>query len=508
MNLISLVESKKKMSKEIFEKYKINKEISIKDYEVQSLEEMINNIESVSTNRNKLLKQFDKFLIGYNIKQIGKEFDLLRLGENYNINIELKSKFTSEEKIKKQLQKNTYYLKSLRKRNYIMTFLEKENKFVELVNGRLTDLNNEEVYELISKQQTGSIQNTNENMDLYFNPSKFLVSPFNLTDEFINGEYFLSAQQDEIKKELFEKYLNDKHLISIKGAAGTGKTLLTYDIANALLQDNENVLVIHCGILNEGHRKLINKGWKICNAKMMESNLNSNVSVIIIDEAQRMKKNQLEKVLEYATNKNIACLFSHDSEQCLHNNEINRELSKKIIDFSDVRYSLKEKVRTNAEMAEFIKCIFNIKLFKYDVNYNFNTNVEVEHFSNMNLAKEFVEVLRNDGWNFINYTNSLHSSDPFDDSVISHLEYNSHRVIGQEFEKVALILDQNFYYKEGRLNGTTSSYYNSAKMLFQILTRTKNKLYLIVVNNENVLQNILFLLNGHKKEGSLIGEKV
>ncbi|EUJ18396.1 hypothetical protein MAQA_09229 [Listeria aquatica FSL S10-1188] len=40
------------------------------------------------------------FFLGYKIPQIGEEFDLLRLGKNYHLNIELKSE-ASEEKILK-----------------------------------------------------------------------------------------------------------------------------------------------------------------------------------------------------------------------------------------------------------------------------------------------------------------------------------------------------------------------------------------------------------------------
>lgn len=500
MNLISLIEASKNMEPEIFEKYKFNKNISIKEYEIRSLEKMVNNIKTLFTNSYYLMKQLDNFSIGYSIKQIGKEFDLLRIGENYNINIELKSEFTSTDKIKKQIQKNNYYLKSLQNETYILTFIESENRFVELDNDDIIDVSSEKVCELISKQKIEFIDNTSESIDLYFNPSNFLVSPFNLTDEFIKGEYFLSPQQDEIKKELFDNYLMSQFKISIKGAAGTGKTLLTYDIAKTLMQSNNSVLIIHCGILNEGHNRLRKLGWNICGAKSMNVFLTSNIDVIIVDESQRINNEQLEYILQFIDNTNTTCIFSHDYAQCLHNSEINREMSKRIIQLSDKKYGLKEKIRTNAEMAKFIKLLLNPKLFNHDLNYNFNNHVNIEYFSNMDAAKEFIEVLRSEDWNYINYTNSLYTSDPFDESIISHVYDNSHKVVGQEFEKVAVVLNQNFFYRDGRLNGTTSSYYNSMKMLFQILTRTKNKLYLIIVNNENLLKDILFLLDGQIQE--------
>jgi hypothetical protein len=38
-----------------------------------------------------------------------------------------------------------------------------------------------------------------DNIDKLFNPSNYLVSPFNSTDRFIKNEYFLTNQQENIK---------------------------------------------------------------------------------------------------------------------------------------------------------------------------------------------------------------------------------------------------------------------------------------------------------------------
>ena len=35
-----------------------------------------------------------------------------------------------------------------------------------------------------------------------FHPEDYLVSPFNSTEAFLKGEYFLTSQQDEIKKKI------------------------------------------------------------------------------------------------------------------------------------------------------------------------------------------------------------------------------------------------------------------------------------------------------------------
>ncbi|EAI1237052.1 hypothetical protein A0U21_00465 [Campylobacter lari] len=62
---------------------------------------------------------FENYYISYKLPHIEKEFDLLRVGENTIINIELKSEFTDENKILLQLKRNYYYLTMLKK-NYLL----------------------------------------------------------------------------------------------------------------------------------------------------------------------------------------------------------------------------------------------------------------------------------------------------------------------------------------------------------------------------------------------------
>lgn len=75
------------------------------------------------------------------------------------------------------------------------------------------------------------------NIDDLFNPSDYLVSPFNSPEKFMNGGYFLTTQQEQICEQI-EKRLSDRvtNFIALTGSAGTGKTLLTYHIAKQSIQ--------------------------------------------------------------------------------------------------------------------------------------------------------------------------------------------------------------------------------------------------------------------------------
>ena len=86
-----------------------------------------------------------------------------------------------------------------------------------------------ELSELI-KNLLAQAVNYSIDSDKLFVPSNYLISPFNNTQRFIRDEYFLNA--------------------------GTGKTLLMYDIAKTIQNEGKSPIVIHCGKLNAGHERL------------------------------------------------------------------------------------------------------------------------------------------------------------------------------------------------------------------------------------------------------------
>lgn len=67
--------------------------------------------------------------------------------------------------------------------------------------------------------------------------------------------------------------------------------------------------------------------------------------------------------------------------------------------------------------------------------------------------------------------------------------------MGQEFDNVAVVIDQFFSYDDsGMLTYNAGTYYDSVKMLFQNITRTRKKLKLIIVSNNQVLNRCLSIM--------------
>lgn len=483
VNLISFIDAYRSLSEELFTKYKEYYSINFERVgELECLSDMIDTIKTI----NQKVEIFDRFFIGFKIPQIGKEFDLLRFDSDSIINIELKKEST-EEKIKEQLEKNKYYLSFLNKNLFCFTYVSSENKFYEL--GQNNDLNEVAIREIVSKLIAQNPYIIND-IKSFFNPSDYLVSPFNSTDKFIKGYYFLTKHQKNIKSQVLKEIEKpDTAIISIKGKAGTGKTLLIYDIAKELYKTKE-VLIIHCGYLNEGHIKLINDySWCIIAIKIALQQDFSKYKLVIIDEAQRIYPSQFYSIIEKVKQNNSNCIISFDGKQTLHNWEEKNNIPQKVDEIKTHSFELTDKIRTNKDVADFIRMLFNRNI---PCSGQYNHNVEISYFEDLEKVQEFMKYLHTNSWQTINYTPEKRSR-PYDRFYIQE-ELNSHTVIGQEFDNVVAVIDEHFYYNNGFLETRYSSYYHSTKMLFQIMTRARLKIHLVIYKNQEILERCLQIL--------------
>ena len=487
VNLISFIDAYTNLSKELFDKYKEYYSIDFeRTGELECLSGMINEIKTINQN----IEIFDRFFIGFKIPQIGKEFDLLRFDDDSIINIELKTENTKE-KIKEQLEKNKYYLNFLNKNLLCFTYILSENKFYEI--GKNNSLNEVATSEVASKliAQKPCIIN---DIKSFFNPSDYLVSPFNSTDKFIKGYYFLTEHQKNIKTQALKEIENpNTSIISIQGKAGTGKTLLIYDIAREIYR-TEEVLIIHCGYLNEGQNKLTEDyDWYIVPIKDALQQDFSKYKLVIIDETQRIYPKQFDEIIKKVKQNNSSCIISFDGEQTLRDREKNNNIPDKVDKIKTHSFELTDKIRTNENVTDFIKMLFNRNI-PYSAG-QYNQNIEFSYFNDLEKVKEFIEYLKTNSWRVINYTPQKYGSHPPHERFYIWGELNSHEVIGQEFDNVVTVIDESFHYNSsGVLETKNNTYYHSVKMLFQIMTRAKLKIHLVIYKNEEILERCLQIL--------------
>ena len=448
---------------------------------------------------------FNGYIIGYTIPQISKEFDLLRFGEGLVVNIELKGPLSDDIKIEKilsQMRKNYYYLKFLDKPLRLYTFVE-DDGFYEY-STETDSLERIDIKSLITVLQEQVIF---EEVDIenIFVPSNYLVSPFNKTESFIGKEYFLTNDQESAKNDILQGIEKKKYeFFCISANAGTGKTLLIYDIAHTYIKKKKNVLIIHCGKLNQGHSVLSEEyKWNIISissiTKRTVEDYIKNRDLIVIDEAQRIREWQLKPIIAIALENNTPIIFSYDVEQYLSEGE-SRDVKEFLNDNhpeSKIYYKqLTNKIRTNKEMASFIT---NLKYIGRSNTYLDYRNVTIEYFEDIREIKKYIQYLSECcGWKAITYTNSQYSTEPLD-RLASVSRINAHDVIGQEFEKVVFVMDSNFHYDERGVLTCEKNYYSTKGMFYQIVTRVVDKMKIIVLKNPKLYEKLLSIKNMGEK---------
>lgn len=489
INILSIIEAYRKLSNTLFQKLMNSYGITsgIKNYELNGIESFVD--ELLKANNN--ISIVNRYYLGYSIPQIGKEFDLLRFGHNYIINIEIKTE-SSIEKILKQQQKNKYYLSFLDKPLHIYTFISNENKLYKLVirnNGdEIEEITFNELCNILMSQEVVTFNN----IDDLFNPSDYLVSPFNSPEKFMSEGYFLTVQQEQIYKEIQTK-LSDTatNFIALTGGAGTGKTLLTYHIAKETIQRGKKVLILHCAPLNSGHQILMDEyNWSIYMPKYAPNTID--FDLIIIDEAQRMYPYQFDKYIKEVRTLNKKCIFSYDEKQYLRDNEKQYHTKERIEkELLCTPYKLTDKIRTNKEIAYFIRQLFNIKKNIPNIDY---TNIELTYCKDCYSAKLLLQELLERGWKTPNYTPGTRSFFHYE-AYLSNDTESAHSVVGQEFNNVVVVIDESFKYNSQGDLIADNTYYSQRQILYQIITRTRKKLHIVIINNEVMLNRCIDILS-------------
>ena len=479
MDLNSLVSSYNDLSEETFNEILRFFNFDLRKNEIEQISKFIDNL----TVQN---KYFGYFYLGYKIPQIDKEFDLLRFGKNYILNVEIKS-ILKEDDAKKQLIMNRYYLDSLGKRIKSFTYVAEDNSFYQLDD----DENFYQIeFDVFDKLLASQKLEHHSNIDDLFDPSDYLVSPFNDTERFNDGSYFLTKQQQEFKDAILN---GSAKFTIIEGLPGTGKTLLLYDLAKEFI-DEHNIVIIHTGSLNTGHLILDKQyKWNIIPIKDLRMIEIIKPQFIFVDETQRMRPTQLHYLINYIIQNDLYCIFSIDPKQILSLQEWDYDNKRTLIALDDsVVYKLSKKIRTNKELGAFIKGLFNLNHMKY---FKSTANVSIHYFNEIDQARGFAEGLEVEGWQVIDYT-----GENWNGQLIERMRLyrglNAHGVLGQEFNKVLVLVGSTFYYDEdGGLAVRGKNHYDPERMFYQSVTRARKQIMLLVVNNPEFMSKIINGMN-------------
>lgn len=432
------------------------------------------------------------YFYSFRIEQIGKEFDLLKIEKDRLVlNIELKSELIEKEKIRKQLEQNKYYLKHLANEIKLYTFVAETKEIYQYIDGDIISV----TCDTLIKDMRLFGSHICDGIETMFEARRYLISPLNTPEEFLYGQYFLTLQQEEIKKNVLNIVKDVPSVIGITGKAGTGKTLLLYDIARTFAELGNKCCMVHSGILCEGHDYL-NKFWSnvsVIAAKELNGdggNLLFNYDFIFVDESQRIYESTVNKIVETALTSNKTAIFSYDFGQALSYTEEKRNIPDILRNTEGFReFSLSEKIRTSKEIASFYKNLLDLKnVARTYMNY---ANIDVLYANDVKEALELIDLYEKKfGYVFISYTQSVYKPGSIDAYPNKH---DTHHVIGQEYDKVMIVVDDNFRYDdEGRIQGRIhpNPDYLFFKLLYQGVSRSREKLCVLVVNNYTMFMQI------------------
>ena len=467
------------------------------------------------------LADLDDFFYSYTIAHISKEFDLLKVAANRKLilNIELKSEDVGEERIKQQLVRNRYYLSPVTTNVISYTYILNTNTVY-----RLDDNNRLIQSEFVSvvadmKKFKKCMKN---NIESLFKAKDYLISPVNSPERFARHQYFLTNQQEAMSRKLLSGLLkdDDKRYYSVKGEAGTGKTLLLYDTVRKLPVD-AGKCVIHFGRRTPNIdilEKAIPSTDIITSRDLTDGAMLKGYDYILVDETQRLHDDQFEWIVDSACSNNEAgslgslsasnkvgsmnvasddsrssvrntpkVVMFYDCEQVLSRHEQQRAMDKRIEELEDENYFLSDRIRTNPELSAFIRNMFDLNKrargYKYDC-------VTICYANSINEFKRLKAYYKAKQYIYIDYEKSYRNVN----NRYKSRKFNTYKVIGKEFDKVLTVIDSKFKYNE---YGELCADYDGdnddilEKYFYQVVTRARDQLCIIVLNNEDIFRRLL-----------------
>ena len=310
----------------------------------------------------------------------------------------------------------------------------------------------------------------------------------------------MNNHQSEIKCKISNAIDENKSkFFGLTGAPGTGKTLLLYDIATTLSTKGK-VLVIHCGILSPGHQELDNlfDNINIIPAGDLRYEIDlSQYKYILVDETHRMYWPQFEDIVkEIDTSSNAVGIFSYDINQTLSKYEVESNIAERISKLASVQiFELSDKIRTNPEISSFIKRLLD--LTSHDIKNSY-PSIDLVFAESEQQITEILKHYQQHDYTFIRYSGSNFSPSIYDN--INHLtshDFDTHHVIGQEYDKVVMVLGKNFQYNDEKKlisHQHPNPDYLYRQLLFQGLTRTREKLAIIVWDNKPLFEALLAIV--------------
>ena len=434
--------------------------LKVRTWEINSMRALVDQLEKYMPEVYRL-----RLFYSFQILRLGKEFDLLQVKENQIVNIELKSGAVSEDAIRRQLIQNRYYLSILGRPVRSYTYISSQNRLVRLTNH--DHIVEAEWEQLCAELQEKSADFSGDLEDL-FQAEWYLISPLTQPERFLKKEYFLTAQQKDIERQILKSIrIKRGGYYHFSGLPGTGKTLLLYDIAMKL-SGRQMVCIIHCGASGQEwkrlHERLRRIVWVSDSQITAEMRLDE-YGTVLVDEAHLLDKETLENIVEAAGKRPV--IFTSDCEDQLSPEEVGQSVKLGIAKLPEIQtFRLTNRIRTNEEISSFVQNMMHIPDYKSGRRF---PHVTVFYANDDQEAANLIQDAKKQG-----YQHLLESE-----------------VAEKAYDSVAIILDGNYFYDSKKY---LRSKKRTVRNLFHQLNSVKEKLMLIVKDNEPFYAMLLGLL--------------
>lgn len=434
--------------------------LKVRAWEINSMRALVDQLEKYMPEVYRL-----RLFYSFQILRLGKEFDLLQVKENQIVNIELKSGAVSEDAIRRQLIQNRYYLSILGRPVRSYTYISSQNRLVRLTNH--DHIVEAEWEQLCAELQEKSADFSGDLEDL-FQAEWYLISPLTQPERFLKKEYFLTAQQKDIERQILKSIrIKRGGYYHFSGLPGTGKTLLLYDIAMKL-SGRQMVCIIHCGASGQEwkrlHERLRRIVWVSDSQITAEMRLDE-YGTVLVDEAHLLDKETLENIVEAAGKRPV--IFTSDCEDQLSPEEVGQSVKLGIAKLPEIQtFRLTNRIRTNEEISSFVQNMMHIPDYKSGRRF---PHVTVFYANDDQEAANLIQDAKKQG-----YQHLLESE-----------------VAEKAYDSVAIILDGNYFYDSKKY---LRSKKRTVRNLFHQLNSAKEKLMLIVKDNEPFYAMLLGLL--------------
>ena len=422
----------------------------------------------------------DGFFFSYVIEHIGKEFDLLKISSDGNciLNIELKSEDIGEERIKRQLEQNRYYLSHAAGTICSFTYVMETNALYTLNSkgymracaaGELIDVLVRPVWKDHLKDQ----------IDRLFRSADYLISPVAAPEKFLQGQYFLTNQQFDFRRRILEHLKQESHpVVSVTGIAGTGKTLLLFDLAMQLSR-KDRVLLIHSGPLRRGHlvinERLKNVGIRGSDSIPDGEDL-TGYAYLIADEADHLGHVVLERLFAQTRVRDIPVILAYDPHDLLDQQfpeEPETDTVSLIRNTCTLALAFTGNIRINRPVYAFLRTLLNLKDRSGHPDYSC---VDVLYAAERAELRLITQYYRRRGYELIGP---------------SAVREREDTVIAQEYGKVMMVMDRNYYYDDAGHLCARENEETCIRLLYEGLSRTRENLCLIIAGEPELFSRIL-----------------